>query len=124
MATGVQVAFDFADPDRLARFWAAALGYKLQDPPAGYGSWEDWTRERGIPEERWNEASAVRSVGFCAWPVSYPPAASTTRSVATPSRKPAARPHRVISHDRRRPTGSNSPMTYRIAPAARARQPT
>jgi glyoxalase superfamily protein len=36
MATGVQVVFDRADPDGLARFWAEALGYKLQDPPAGY----------------------------------------------------------------------------------------
>ena len=59
MATGVQVVFDCADPDRLARFWAEALGYKLQDPPAGYASWETWAREQGIPEERWNEASAI-----------------------------------------------------------------
>jgi hypothetical protein len=59
MAIGVQVVFDCADPDRLARFWAEALGYKLQDPPAGYGSWEDWARDQGIPEERWNDASAV-----------------------------------------------------------------
>jgi hypothetical protein len=59
MATGVQVAFDCADPDRLARFWAQALGYKLQDPPAGYASWEDWAREQGIPEERWNQVSAI-----------------------------------------------------------------
>jgi Glyoxalase-like domain len=59
MATGVQVVFDCADPDRLARFWAEALGYKLQDPPAGYASWEDWAREHGIPEERWNDASAI-----------------------------------------------------------------
>ena len=59
MATGVQVVFDCADPDRLARFWADALGYRLQDPPAGYGSWEDWARDQNIPEERWNDASAV-----------------------------------------------------------------
>jgi hypothetical protein len=59
MATGVQVAFDCADPDRLARFWAEALGYQLQDPPPGFASWEDWAREQGIPEERWNEVSAV-----------------------------------------------------------------
>jgi hypothetical protein len=59
MATGVQVVFDCADPDSLARFWAEAIGYKLQDPPTGYGSWEDWAREQGIPQERWNDASAV-----------------------------------------------------------------
>jgi hypothetical protein len=59
MAIGVQVVFDCADPDRLARFWAEALGYKLQDPPSGYATWEIWAREQGIPEERMNDASAV-----------------------------------------------------------------
>jgi glyoxalase superfamily protein len=59
MATGVQVVFDCADPGRLARFWAEALGYKLDDPPDGYQRWEDWLRDQGIPEERWNDASAV-----------------------------------------------------------------
>jgi Glyoxalase-like domain len=59
MATGVQVVFDCADPGRLARFWAEALGYKLDDPPAGYQRWEDWLRDQGIPEERWNDASAA-----------------------------------------------------------------
>jgi hypothetical protein len=59
MATGVQVVFDCADPARLARFWAEALGYKLDDPPTGYQRWEDWLRDQGIPEERWNDASAV-----------------------------------------------------------------
>lgn len=59
MATGVQVVFDCADPDRLARFWAQALGYKLQDPPQGYGTWESWLRDQGIPQERWNDANAV-----------------------------------------------------------------
>ena len=59
MATGVQVVFDCADPDRLARFWAQALGYKLQDPPQGYGTWETWLRDQGIPQERWNDANAV-----------------------------------------------------------------
>jgi hypothetical protein len=59
MATGVQVVFDCADPDRLARFWAQALGYKLQDPPQGKQRWEDWLRDQGIPQERWNDANAV-----------------------------------------------------------------
>lgn len=59
MATSTQVVFDCADPNRLARFWAEALRYKLQDPPDGFSSWQDWLREQGIPEERWNDASAV-----------------------------------------------------------------
>ena len=49
MATSIQVVFDCADPDSLARFWAEAIGYKPQDPPTGYGSWEHWARDQGIP---------------------------------------------------------------------------
>lgn len=59
MATRVQVVFDCADPDRLAHFWADALGYQLQTPPEGYGSWEDFLRAMDIPEHDWNSASAI-----------------------------------------------------------------
>jgi Glyoxalase-like domain len=59
MTTGIQVVFDCADPNRLATFWAGALGYRLQDPPEGYSSWQDWLRDQGIPEDHWNDASAV-----------------------------------------------------------------
>jgi catechol 2,3-dioxygenase-like lactoylglutathione lyase family enzyme len=51
--------FDCADPDRLAHFWADALGYKLDDPPAGFDSWEAFLRQMQIPEEEWNRASAI-----------------------------------------------------------------
>lgn len=59
MATSIQVVFDCADPDRLARFWAATLGYKLQDPPEGFESWQGWLRAQHVPEEHWNSASAI-----------------------------------------------------------------
>ncbi len=59
MATRIQVVFDCADPDRLARFWAAALGYKLQDPPEGFASWQEALKAWNIPEDQWNSASAV-----------------------------------------------------------------
>ncbi|MDQ3854800.1 MAG: VOC family protein [Chloroflexota bacterium] len=59
MATTFQVTFDCADPNRVASFWAEVLGYKLQDPPGGYDTWEDWLRDHGVPEEDWNSASAV-----------------------------------------------------------------
>jgi Glyoxalase-like domain len=59
MAIPVQVTFDCHDPDALAHFWAELLGYRLDPPPPGYDSWEDWLREQGIPEADWNMASAV-----------------------------------------------------------------
>lgn len=59
MAKRVQVAIDCSDPDRLAHFWAEALGYQLQPPPAGYASWDDFLEEMGIPEEDRNNASAI-----------------------------------------------------------------
>jgi hypothetical protein len=34
MATGVQIVFDCADPNKLATFWAGALHYKKQEPPS------------------------------------------------------------------------------------------
>jgi len=59
VATSVQLVFDTADPDRQARFWAEALGYQLQPPPDGFDSWEAFLRAQGVPEDRWNEASAI-----------------------------------------------------------------
>jgi len=59
MATGVQVVFDVADPDRQAEFWAAALGYVVQPPPPGYESWEQLLAEMGMPPEEWAKASAI-----------------------------------------------------------------
>jgi hypothetical protein len=35
MPAGFQLVIDCKDPERLARFWAAALGYVLEPPPKG-----------------------------------------------------------------------------------------
>jgi glyoxalase superfamily protein len=51
MPVRFQLVVDCADPDRLSRFWAAALGYELAPPPAGFASWEDFYRQLGVPEE-------------------------------------------------------------------------
>jgi len=59
MAVGVQVVIDCADPARLAEFWAAVLGYKVQDPPPGFDSWEAFLTAQGVPESEWNSASAI-----------------------------------------------------------------
>jgi Glyoxalase-like domain len=59
MAIPVQVVFDCADPPVVARFWADALGYQLQGPPEPTTMWQNWVVEHGIPEEQWNDASAI-----------------------------------------------------------------
>lgn len=59
MALGIQIVYDCADPDRLANFYAAALGYKLQDPPEGFPTWEAFLASIGVPEEEWNDGSAI-----------------------------------------------------------------
>jgi catechol 2,3-dioxygenase-like lactoylglutathione lyase family enzyme len=51
MPVRFQLVIDCADPDRLARFWAAALGYELAPPPAGFPTWDDFYRHLGVPEE-------------------------------------------------------------------------
>jgi Glyoxalase-like domain len=59
MATGIQVVIDCADPARLAEFWAAALGYTLQDPPPGFATWPEFLAAEGVPQSEWNSANAV-----------------------------------------------------------------
>lgn len=59
MATSIQLVFDTADPDRQARFWSEALGYRIESPPEGYGTWEEFLRAQGVPEAHWNDASAI-----------------------------------------------------------------
>lgn len=59
MARDVQITFDCADPAGLAAFWADVLGYRLQDPPAGFASWEQALDALGVPPERRNDASAL-----------------------------------------------------------------
>ena len=59
MAFRLQVVFDCEDPGSLSKFYADALHYKLQDPPAGFSSWAAWLKAQGIPEAEWNSASAI-----------------------------------------------------------------
>jgi Glyoxalase-like domain len=59
MTVRFQVTFDAADPQRLAGFWRQALGYKEQDPPEGYATWERWAEAMEIPEERWGDVTAL-----------------------------------------------------------------
>jgi Glyoxalase-like domain len=46
----VQVTFDCAEPERVARFWCEVLGYVVPPPPEGFASWDDV--DRALPPER------------------------------------------------------------------------
>lgn len=59
MGIQIQVTFDASDPSSLAEFWVVALEYIPQPPPGNFDSWELWLSEMGVPEENWNDASAI-----------------------------------------------------------------
>jgi catechol 2,3-dioxygenase-like lactoylglutathione lyase family enzyme len=59
MAREVQVTFDCADPGALAAFWAEVLGYRLDEPPEGFATWEEALDAWGVPPELRNSRSAV-----------------------------------------------------------------
>lgn len=59
MTLDFQVTFDAADPAGLADFWAVALGYQRQPPPAGFGSWAEFAERISLPRERWDDMAAV-----------------------------------------------------------------
>src|SRR5215469_396249 len=50
MPARFQLVIDCMDPELLARFWAAALGYVLEPPPEGFATWDDWRRDIGLPD--------------------------------------------------------------------------
>ena len=50
MGVRFQLVIDCAEPEPLARFWAAALGYVLEPPPEGFATWDDYYRDLGLPE--------------------------------------------------------------------------
>ena len=50
MAVRFQLVIDCKDPELLARFWAAALGYVLEPPPDGFATWDDFRRDIGLPD--------------------------------------------------------------------------
>lgn len=64
MIRKLQVTFDCAEPQRLARFWCEVLGYVLPSPPEGFDTWEAY-RQSQPPEERdqWFACSDPSGVG-------------------------------------------------------------
>jgi hypothetical protein len=52
----VQVTFDCADPERVARFWCEVLGYVVPPPPPGFADWDEF--DRSLPAEHQGSAFA------------------------------------------------------------------
>jgi hypothetical protein len=52
----LHIVFDCADPDRVARFWMAALGgYDFPfGVPGGFATWDEYADANGIPVEQRN----------------------------------------------------------------------
>ena len=52
----VQVTFDCAVPEHVARFWCEVLGYEVPPPPEGFGSWDEFNAS--LPPEHQGSAFA------------------------------------------------------------------
>ena len=52
----VQVTFDCAEPERVARFWCEVLGYVVPPPPEGFSTWEEY--DGALPPEERDAAFA------------------------------------------------------------------
>lgn len=52
----VQVTFDCAEPERVARFWCEVLGYVVPPPPEGFADWAEF--DRSLPAEHQGTAFA------------------------------------------------------------------
>ena len=59
MSHPFSLTMDAADPFQLGAFWCLALGYRREDPPAPYATWEEQLTAWGLPPERWNDANAI-----------------------------------------------------------------
>ncbi len=59
MAHGTQITFDAANAPAQARFWALALGYVEQPPPAGFDTWEAFADAQNIPADQRDGFGAV-----------------------------------------------------------------
>src|SRR5690349_15629888 len=46
----VQITFDCAEPERVARFWCEVLGYVVPAPPEGFATWDEY--ERSLPPDQ------------------------------------------------------------------------
>jgi hypothetical protein len=70
MPARFQLVIDCKDPELLARFWAAALGYVLEPPPEGFATWDDCGATSGFPIVSWESARTASSIPAVTAPAS------------------------------------------------------
>ncbi|MFF9623687.1 VOC family protein [Streptomyces griseosporeus] len=51
MEMTLQLVIDCADPQRLVRFWADALGYVPEPAPGGHATWRAYWEAMGVPDD-------------------------------------------------------------------------
>ena len=56
MAAPFQLVVDCAHPGLLTRFWAQALGYVIEPPPAGFETWNAFLRSIGVPDDELDDS--------------------------------------------------------------------
>jgi len=54
-----QLTIDCGEPGRLVAFWAEALHYRPQPPPAGHATWREWYLAVGVSAEELGEGECV-----------------------------------------------------------------
>lgn len=60
----VQITFDCAEPERVARFWCEVLGYVVPSPPETFATWDEFNAAQP-PEQRdaWFACADPQGVG-------------------------------------------------------------
>ncbi|NKY59945.1 VOC family protein [Nocardia flavorosea] len=61
MSRQFQVVIDCHDPDRMAAFWSAALGYRVDPVPDGYDNWMEYQIGQGYAENERVRFAAVHN---------------------------------------------------------------
>ena len=123
MAVAFQVTFDSADPGAHAAFWAEALGYVLQPPPAGFDSWDAALDAWGVPAEQRNDRSALvdpDGVGPRLYFQKVPEPKTAKNRVHLDLRAAAGRPPEqraeALEEERVRLTALGARLLYRLEP--------
>ncbi|WP_328303330.1 VOC family protein [Streptomyces sp. NBC_00435] len=57
----IQITFDCAEPERVARFWRQVLGHVVPSPPAGFATWGEF--DRALPDHQGSAYAFIEPAG-------------------------------------------------------------